>query len=270
MPFIDYEASRFASRPVEGYVITAGPDTVRLVNQQIDMNLDGNVYTACPGLDRRTLKRKEVGVSGSSLEVRVARSVLASFVPGYPPNPFEVEITRYQPGGSQWLFTGVVKDTRVEETELLLLLAGKTEDKMARRIPGHAMLTHCGRTLYDHWCRVDRADHTFPVIASAVSGLSLHVSSVDGRPDGYFAGGELVYGGEKRTITTQIGQDLTIDFPFRANINMQLVTMHPGCDKSLATCKAKFLNEYNFQGAAYQPDQNIHEVGINGMHVLIS
>jgi hypothetical protein len=269
--FFDDETSAYGSQPVEGYVITLGATVLRLSNQQVTQMLDGaNNFTPVSGLTRRRIVRKEIGASGSELEIRMAASYLQAFGPGKQPNPFTVVLTRYQPGGSQRIFTGHVSQTRIEDNEIVLRCVSNTERLMARKCPSFALGPRCGRTLYDLWCRVDRDDHTFTPDVDDVDGLMVEVSSVDLRPDGYFAGGEFLWSGEKRTIMTQVGTTLTIDYPFATALVVgQAVTLHPGCDKSLATCISKYDNHRNHQAAPFQPDQNIHVLGVNGMRVFI-
>lgn len=272
MAFIDDEVSAYGSRPVEGYVLTLGPTVLYLTNQQVAATLDGaHSHVPVQGLTRRAIVRKEIGAGGSELEVRMARSYLAAFFPDKQPNPYTIVITRYQLGGSQVVFSGDVSQTRVEDAEVLLRCVSKTERLMARRCPGLSVTPKCGRTLYDSWCRKDRTDYTFPVDIVNVDGLVVEVSTASGKADGYFSGGEMVKGTEKRTITTHVGTALTIDYPFNAGLVVdETVTTHPGCDKTLATCRDKYDNNDNFQGAPFQPDQNIHVLGVNGMRVTVT
>lgn len=270
MPFIDDENSRHGNQPYEGYVINAGGTLLYFTNQPVGGVLDGvNTYIAVPGLNRRRVVRKGVGVSGGEMEIRIARSALSAYVPGFPPNPFEITITRYQTAGDQVLFEGEIANTRIEGRDLLLRCLTKQEARMGRRCPGLAVLPQCPLTLYDEWCRVDRGSHEFPATVVSVTGLSVVVSTVDGRPDGYFAGGEIILGNEKRSITTQIGTTITIDFPFNATLTGS-ITMHPGCDKKFETCRDTYLNKDNYQGARHMPDQNVHILGIKGMRVTVS
>ena len=271
MPFIDDENSRHGNQPYEGYVINAGGTFLYLTNQPVGGVLDGvNTFVPVAGLTRRRLVRKTVGVTGGEVEIRMSRTALASYVPGFPPNPFLITITRYQNSGDQLMFSGEVVNTRIEGADLLLRCVGKMELKMGRRAPGHALMPQCGRTLYDSWCRVARASHTFPVDITSVDDLQVGISTNSGRPDGYFANGEMIWGAEKRTITRHVGTTVWIDFPFNTPLEIgEEVTTHPGCDKSLPTCTTKYANRNNFQGAPFMPVDNVHVIGIKNATVTI-
>lgn len=277
MSFLQDETSEYRSRPNESLVLIAGNTTLYLTGNAVGSQVDGvHDHTPVAGLKRRRVVRKGVGTSGSDVEVRLARSALASYVPGFPPNPFLVTIIRNQPNGSQQLFDGEVVNTRIENNELILRCVGKSELRMARRIPGLVVMPQCGRTLYDDWCRVPRADHTFVVQVVAVDGLVVQVDTDHAQGPRYFSGGEMVWGAEKRWITVEVGTDpanvyLSIDFPFNAPLVVgENITIHPGCNKSLNTCDVKFDNRDNFRGAPFQPIRNIHVVGVNGMSVTFS
>lgn len=269
MPFIDDENSEYGSSPSLGVVITAGLLTLRLTNQPVSLSLGGNTHTAAANLTHRRVIRREIAATGNEVEVIVARSALPSISPVNLPRPFNIVVTRYQPSGSGLVFDGKITNVKVENENLVLLCIPDTQLRMARRAPGLVVIPQCARVLYDEWCREPRASHTFTADVVSVSGLAITLNGVGGQADGYFAGGEFIHDGVKRTVTTHVGMVLTVDFPFPTTPG-GTVTFHPGCDKAVGTCTDKFNNFDNFLGAPHRPDENVHILGINGLRVTVS
>lgn len=269
MPFLDQEDSAYDSEAYEAYTIVAGGTTYYLTSQPVGTTLGGQAYTATPGLRRRKVRRTEIAASGGECEIFVPRAVLPGITPLHPPRPFRVSVRRWQSGGDAALVEGKVTNTKIEDTELVLLVTQHHTLKMARRTPALALIPQCARVLYDSWCRVARGDNHFEADVTAVDGLDVTLDTVDGRPDGYFAGGEFLYAGEKRTITKHVGLVLSIDGQF-ATAPTGTIVFHPGCDKQPSTCDDKYNNRANFLGAPHRPDENVSVLGIAGLRVTVS
>ena len=95
-------------------------------------------------------------------------------------------------------------------------------------------------------------------ILTVVSGTSLAATIWTTKPDGWFNGGYVEIGGDKRLIIKHIGANLKIHAPFdnRATPGAS-ADAYPGCDKNPATCKAKFSNfDAHFLGMPYIPTRN--------------
>lgn len=273
MTFIADENSARSSRPVEVFDILAGSTHVRLCNQQVNVSHLGDSYTATPGLSRRRLLRQALGVGASEQEIVVPRSAISAFCPGPPPQPFNITITRIQPGGYQQIFDGGVMNNKISTGEkgpvVELLCMGKTEARLRRRFPGLVLAPTCQRTLYDKWCRIARADFDQSATIVDVDDLEVEVSTVGSQPDGWFTSGELWLGTEVRMITTQFGTSLTIDFPFTAELTGAVV-LQAGCDKAVLTCRDKYANVRRFQGAAQWKDRNPHSIRLDNLNVTVS
>jgi len=89
-------------------------------------------------------------------------------------------------------------------------------------------------------------------------------SAFEDKPTGYFIGGTVEFGVEKRTIVAHWGDTITMSYRM---INLDLndddisdgdVDAYPGCDGRAATCRDKFVNNniFNFFGHPYIPIEN--------------
>ena len=120
----------------------------------------------------------------------------------------------------------------------------------------------CPHMLYGGECRVDREQYVTIDQATNVTGSSLDLLSVAGRADNYFAGGYIEYTHvelqtvERIAVSASSGITLTLfSFPIGLEAGMD-VRAYAGCDRTIATCSAKFNNTENYGGTPFIPTKN--------------
>jgi len=74
--------------------------------------------------------------------------------------------------------------------------------------------------------------------------------------DGWFIGGLMEFGVEKRTIVMHVGNVITIAYRMVNLADNDSVDVYPGCDGRNITCRDKFDNIINFLGFPYIPIEN--------------
>lgn len=119
---------------------------------------------------------------------------------------------------------------------------------------------HCRALLGDHRCRVDLRGRR--VLARVASAEGHDVELDSGHPDGRFSLGQLrcLSGpdvGRTRIILAQTGADLTLADAEGEGLEGQMVELTEGCDRTLATCTARFANALNFQGEPHLPGNDL-------------
>ncbi|KRE17778.1 beta tubulin [Bosea sp. Root381] len=125
--------------------------------------------------------------------------------------------------------------------------------------------------LYMRSCSADLGDARCGVGLSAVAGnvaasdgrLGLTAAALAGFADGHFTGGRLVFtGGGNVGFATEVKRHAAAggagalqlwQAPPAAIAPGDTFTVSPGCDKSFATCRAKFGNGSNFRGFPHIP-----------------
>jgi uncharacterized phage protein (TIGR02218 family) len=125
--------------------------------------------------------------------------------------------------------------------------------------------------LYMRACAADLGDArcgkalttTMATVATSDGRLGLTAPALASWPDGYFTGGRLVFtGGGNLGFTTEVKRHAAgsalgaVQFWQAAPapiIAGDVFTVTPGCDKSFATCRAKFGNSVNFRGFPHIP-----------------
>jgi len=76
------------------------------------------------------------------------------------------------------------------------------------------------------------------------------------------AGGEIIVGNARRTITAQVGNTITINRPFGADVvagSGSLFHAYPGCGHTQNACVTKFDNILNYGGQTHLPIQNPYD-----------
>ena len=155
------------------------------------------------------------------------------------------------------IFSGVVKSVQFAEGQVSALCVASAQ-YLKKKIPPYLYQAFCNHTLYDTGCGLDKAAWKITGILTVVSGTRLAATIWTTKPDGWFNGGYVEIGGDKRLIIKHIGANFTIHAPFdnRATPGAS-ADAYPGCDKNPATCKAKFSNfDAHFLGMPYIPTRN--------------
>lgn len=127
---------------------------------------------------------------------------------------------------------------------------------------GRLYMRSCSADLGDARCGVALATITANV-ASSDGRLGLTAPALAGFPDGHFTGGRLIFtSGANTGFATEVKRHgaagglvalLLWQAPPAPIAAGDAFTISPGCDKSFATCQAKFGNGINFRGFPHLP-----------------
>lgn len=130
-------------------------------------------------------------------------------------------------------------------------------------LPNIYFQTMCNHVLYGPFCGVNRASFTHTTTVATVNSTTVFSLTDDGgRPDGWYNGGEVVLGSERRLVLAHVGDQITINHPFRAMVVGDTVDIAAGCDRTIGTCRAKFSNQLNFLGFPYLPKKDPFREGV--------
>ncbi|MFV0801014.1 DUF2163 domain-containing protein [Brucella sp. MAB-22] len=139
-------------------------------------------------------------------------------------------------------------------------------------VRGRRVLRHCDASLGDSRCGVDVGDPRYFAESTvlAADGLSLTVAGLDGFASGWFSGGMLNWIGGANAglsirVTAHAGQVLKLGEPPVLPVAQgDAFRIIAGCDKSFATCKARFANGANFRGFPHLPGNDAAYAYVNG------
>lgn len=237
----------------------------------------GNTWGLGPGLERTKVKFT-VGISVDSMTVTLT-DIAGTTINGQALIPFiragglygarlQVDKAFWGPAdtapvGALLWFPGRVADMVCDRYSAQLTIKSDLEllDVM---VPLEVYQQGCLNTLYDPRCGLARATYSIPGAATAASDsrrITINIGLLGGYT-GYFDLGVITFtsganAGISRTVKTHVGGSsggITVlqPWPF-AWAAGDTFTAYPGCDKTQATCTAKFNNLPHFRGQPYIP-----------------
>jgi hypothetical protein len=129
----------------------------------------------------------------------------------------------------------------------------------------------CRHALYGEGCGVDKEDFGIPATVVSINNLDVNITfgtppstsnlEVDANGDPiitgqYFVGGMMRFGDVYRHIVNQ-GDGFVRLWREMPDLEVgSVVTVYPGCQRDLATCKERFSNTENFGGFPWLPTRN--------------
>jgi uncharacterized phage protein (TIGR02218 family) len=165
------------------------------------------------------------------------------------------------PTGAVTMFVGRVADISASRTIATFNVNSHLE-LLNQSMPRNLYQSGCINTLFDAGCTLNQA--SFAVNGSAASGsLTGTIYATLAQATGYFDLGKMqftsgVNAGVWRSVKSHsLGSPSTIRLisPFpSAPAPGDAFTIYPGCDKTQATCSAKFSNAANFRGCRFIPE----------------
>lgn len=131
------------------------------------------------------------------------------------------------------------------------------------QLPRNLYQPGCLHTLYDAGCTLSRSSfQATGAVAEGSTSVTILASAALGQSDGYYALGILTFtsGANSglsyavKAYTAAGNGTLTLDRPtLQPVVAGDAFTVSAGCDKTLATCTARFANAANFAGQPFVP-----------------
>lgn len=129
------------------------------------------------------------------------------------------------------------------------------------KIHGRRILRQCDAELGDQRCGIATGDPRFHARGAvvAVDGMDLQMSGLQDHQSDWFLQGTFIWTsgrnkGAKSKVTLHHSQRIRLrDEPVFTVETGDEFQVFAGCDKTFATCKAKFANSVNFQGFPHLP-----------------
>lgn len=234
--------------------------TIGLTAHDRDLTIDGLWYRAAPGMAPSAIKRS-ASLDADSMDVTGAltgaaideRDLLAGRWDGAHVAILAVDWR--DPANCVPLGSGTIGAVETQDGMLTAELRGIAAALDAPVT--EATSPECRSELGDRRCRVPMAGRTQLTQVTAIDGATLTVGDPFGAADSH-AGGRVRWlsgpncGLEDAVRRSTAGQ-LTLHMPPRFEGVGARVELREGCDKSIATCAARFGNAVNFRGEPYLP-----------------
>lgn len=251
------ETSRQSGEPIELYEFAWGENLLRVTSAKTTQLY--NSYLWQPALIQRGSIDFTTEKGRNNLKLSVVRDFpIADLFRVMPPNDvIVVTVHRFHTGDSDGAVIWSGRVLNCEWTGSTASLNCEPISSSLQRVGLRRMYQRqCPHVLYGTACGVNKSSFNAVATLSAVSGVTLTSTAFDGFADGYFAGGFIEFGSERRFITEHTGGTITINLPLYELEVGDAVTAYAGCNHSLTTCHDKFNNALNYGGMPYIPTKN--------------
>lgn len=264
MSFDSDERSTSRNRPIDLYTITTPTEVFFHTSYPVDVVYDGIPYTAI------TMSRGEQQVTqdttGRELIVYlpITHKLVQRFASsGIPQHGIEVNLQRLQTlsGTATQYFDGFATGINVQGHTAAIRCPSVTDDALKIRLPVIRAQKTCNHVLFDKQCSPSPPfdgprESDFSSLADIVSQtiapgvVTLVVDTAGGHTSGYFTFGRLIHIPTQQSvlILQHTSTTLILETPIVGAHPGDGVKLIAGCDHSVATCHAKFVNVKNFGG----------------------
>lgn len=237
-----------------------------------DLAVDGLLHRATPGMTLSAVTRA-AGLEADTSDVGGAlsgegvdeRDLLAGRWDGARVVLFAADWT--DPARRVALGEGTIGTVELADGGFVAELAGP--GALLDRAVAEETSPGCRATLGDRRCRVAMAGRRRFARVVAVSGVEVTVDRVEPVADAY-GGGMLRWfgganGGLESAVARSDGAALMLEaVPVFAATAGELVELVEGCDRTIATCAARFGNAANFRGEPHLPGMDLVTRWIGG------
>lgn len=252
------------------YIFTLRDGTkYKYTNYDVDLTWSGNTYSRKGLLIRRSGVSLVTGVQVDSLDITINADdsnfynnvKFFQLLANGGLDGATLELNRLfftdplTPVGSVWIFSGRVSEVSTTRFEAKIMVSSDLE-LLNIQMPKNLYQPSCIHAVYDTGC----ADSKSYVSAMALSDSTNRIINAQiSQTAGWFNEGVIEFlsganAGVTRTIkthtTNKIEVTLTLPNVVQVGDTFRLLA---GCDRTMATCKAKFNNLSNYRGYPYLP-----------------
>ncbi len=237
-----------------------------------DLAFDGTTFAAATGLDA-TATESALGFAiggGDVSGALVAASITEEDLAGgrYDAAGIETWLVDWTNVDARLLFdVGTIGEVHRSEFAFTAEVRSRAAD--FDEPTGRYFQRGCAADLGDARCGIDLSNAAFRTAGTvlATDGRLMLSAEIEGFADGFFTGGIVQFqsgaqGGRKHLIKSQRVNGATHSFVFWAPLLPAIAVgdtffVTAGCDKALATCRAKFANVPNFRGFPHMPGNDV-------------
>lgn len=236
--------------------------TIGLTDHDRDLEIDGLVHAAAPGMTPSAIKRSD-GLDADTMDITGAltstaigeRDLLAGRWDGARVRLFMVDWSGADHARVA-LGEGTIGAVETDQHGFTAELRGATA--ALDRPVVEATSPECRAELGDRRCRVAMAGRRRYARVADWAGRVVTLDTSEGWPNAYGGGLLRWIGGANSGLEGMVAQSDGAEVTLRIEPALAVapgdrVELIEGCDKSLATCAGRFANAVNFRGEPYLP-----------------
>lgn len=261
MSYFSREGSAQAGSPVYRFLFSTGYDEYRYTTELNFVSDGTHTYEPAAISMGDVSQSGDMGKDVLSLDLPIDNA-LASLFRGYSPDHIvSVTVFRGHPEDGEFVvyWRGRVASHALDGKSVEL----KCESIFtSMRRPGLRARYQraCRHALYSAGCGIDKADYAVSGTISSVDQITLTIAEAATEDYAWFSGGVVEFpDGTFQMVTAHDGDQVVISRKCRyldENATPISVTLYPGCDRTLTTCKVKFDNILNNGGFRWIPQKN--------------
>ena len=240
----------------ELYKFTDGRNSWYFTSGDSSENYDGKVYT--PVAISRTAIESKDEMSKDVLNITIDKRNLFAIkcLTELMYNEVRVDIFTKEDSAFKASWQGRLSVVKPDIGIIMLVFESDVTD--LRRVGGRIKFQRtCPHALYGPRCQVNDDTYKLKGSIESFTSTTISVPICSSKEDGYFSGGKVrLADGTMLFIISHVGSELTLIREFSGASIKDNVWVHPGCNKSVSTCKDKFNNLIHFGGFPYIPTQN--------------
>ena len=247
-------------QPVELYHIQHRDNHWYYTSGDTEVDFDGHTWE--PAAIKRSSAHYDAKLEGTKITVTFARTdpAIAGYLAQSPVKLSTITIYKLfrdqSPAEACLIFTGTILSVAIKA------LAAKAKCAGIDYVINHQFLNWryqpgCNHTVFSDSCGLNEADYQLATTVNVdETGTVLTSSDFSSHADGWWKLGIAMHNDEERLIVDHTGNTITIMTPFRELNTGDTVTVLPGCDGNVDTCRDKFNNLSNFLGFPFIPLDN--------------
>lgn len=264
MSFDSVDTSVHDSAPIECYKLIGELKTYWYTNDNEIVTVNGEDYEPLSGISRTAIETSSLLDSNQTIDITlpITSEVAITYNFLKMPLTLDVEIRAVHRGtdyATDWkmIWQGQAIGFPVAQTDATISTQSVIQASLSKQLAQVVYQTSCNHEVYDEMCQLDPADFTTVATISNIKDNVIRVSAT-GRADHKLRVGKMVNTrtGEERVIIDNVGNIVTVGYPFIDIKLGDIVDLVLGCDNTYSTCLNTFNNLINFLGFMWLPATN--------------
>jgi uncharacterized phage protein (TIGR02218 family) len=259
------ETSTYSGQPYELFQFTTIAGTWRFTGADEPKVYQGVTFDPEAIIHTEPSAGAELKSGTIKITLPADNEIAAQFIPYMPQSPMFLTIFRAHDGeaDSETVVYWTGKITAALFGDVCELTATPEQGVLKRSIPQARFQMQCNHILFDGGCKVIK--DLFKVLGTltSVAGAVIQAVAFGTKPDGYFNGGYIEFGNQRRLIVNHVGTTLTLLEGLPGLSVASVCYAYAGCNHNFTgDCTTKFANTGNFFGFQWIPSKNPFNGGL--------
>lgn len=269
--YIEDEATKHDGKPKELYRFAGTYTTYRYTSHNEPVMFQAPdedeefQYIPTP-VKRSAVHDVTAGDDNDELTIDIPVGIELIIVYGFQISPPDLFLTIFRGHNTDYVayWAGDVENISVVSGKATIRVPSQLAARLALDFPQAYFQTPCNHTLFDARCTMNFDDFSDHTTILSIDGNTVSLSGIDPALDGVLVGGDAVLAsGERRMITAQAGNLITVNYPFSQGAPFENIIISAGCDLAWdGDCDTRFHNTVNHGGFPFLPNVNIFSLGI--------